>query len=49
MAVGKRGDLVILEARSGHEAIVGQARELWVLKNGRSVARGGHLLIDPTD
>ena len=49
MAVGKRGDLVILEARSGHEAIVGQARELWALKNGRPVASEGRLLIDPTD
>ena len=35
--------------QAGHEAIIGQARKLWVFKNGRPVAREGHLLIAPKD
>ena len=49
IAVGKRADLVILEARSGHEAIVNQVRKLWVIKNGRVVARNGELLVKATE
>ena len=44
-AVGKRADLVILEAKSGHQAIITQARKLWVIKNGCVVARSGELLL----
>ena len=47
VAVGKRANLVILEAKSGHEAIVNQARKLWVLKDGRVVARDGQLMVGP--
>ena len=45
VGVGKRADLVIFEAKSGHEAIITQARKLWVIKNGRAVARNGELLV----
>ena len=45
VAVGKKADLVILQAKSGHEAIVDQARKLYVFKNGRVVARDGQLLV----
>ena len=44
VGIGNQADLVILEAKSGHEAIVDQARKLWVLKNGRPVAKDGQLL-----
>ena len=44
---GKPADMVILDARSGHEAIVNQARKLWVIKNGRAVAQDGKLLVQP--
>lgn len=49
VAVGKRADLVILEAKSGHEAIVNQVRKLWVIKSGRVVARSGELLVKATE
>lgn len=45
VGIGKRADLVIFEAKSGHEAIITQARKLWVIKNGRAVARNGELLV----
>ena len=45
VGVGKRADLVIFEAKSGHEAIITQARKLWVIKGGRVVARNGELLV----
>ena len=45
IAVGKTADLVVLEARSRHEAIVDQVRRLWVLKRGKVVARDGQLLV----
>ena len=48
VAVGKRADMVIFEAKSGHEAIITQARKLWVIKNGRVVARNGELLVKTT-
>ena len=41
----KQADLVILEAKSGHEALVKQVRKRWVIKNGRVVARNGELLV----
>ena len=47
IAVGRRADLVILEAKSGHEAIITQARRLWVIKSGRVVASEGKLLVRP--
>ncbi len=47
VGIGCTADLVILEAKSGHEAIVDQARKLWVLKNGRPVAQEGKLLVRP--
>ena len=47
VGIGNQADLVILEAKSGHEAIVDQARKLWVLKNGRPVAQEGKLLVRP--
>ena len=47
IVVGKKADMVILDARLGHEAIVNQSRKLWVLKNGAIVARDGELLAPP--
>ena len=48
VAVGKRADLVILEAKFGHEALVRQVRKLWVIKSGRVVVRNGELLVTAT-
>ena len=36
----------MLEAKSGHEAIIAQARKLWVIKNGCAVAVDGRPLVD---
>ena len=44
MAVGKRADLMVLEAPTAHEAVVNQSRRLWVIKGGRVVASDGRLL-----
>ena len=46
VAVGKRADLMVLEASTAHEAVVHQARRLWVLKAGRVVAADGRLVED---
>lgn len=45
--VGNPADLVILQARSRHEAIVTQAEKLWVFKNGNPVVCSGELLTEP--
>ena len=47
MVVGRRADLVIFEATSPREAIIEQAKKLWVLKNGRAVAHNGRMLLEP--
>ncbi len=47
VAVGKQADLVIFEAKSGHEAIINQVRKLHVIKRGRVVAQDGKLLMRP--
>ena len=44
VAVGKRADLMVLEAPTAHEAVVNQVRRLWVIKAGRVVASDGRLL-----
>ena len=46
MAVGKRADLMVLEAPTAHEAVLYQARRLWVIKAGRIVAADGRLVED---
>ena len=46
VAVGKRADLMVLEAPTAHEAVVNQSRRLWVIKGGRVVASDGRLLED---
>ena len=43
VAVGKRADLMVLEAPTPHEAVVNQVRRLWVIKGGRVVAEDGRL------
>ena len=43
---GKRADMVILDAESPQEAIINQARALYVVKNGVLVAEDGLLKID---
>ncbi len=40
---GKKADLVILDATSPEEAIVTQAKRLYVIKNGRIVVENGIL------
>jgi cytosine deaminase len=45
--VGKRANLVIFQAESAHEAIVSQAKKLWVLKDGNVVAKDGELQVEP--
>ena len=44
VAVGKRADLMVLEAPTAHEAVVNQVRRLWVIKAGRVVAADGRLV-----
>ena len=44
VAVGKRADLMVLEAATAHEAVVNQVRRLWVIKAGRVVAEDGRLV-----
>ena len=44
VAVGKRADLMVLEAPTAHEAVVNQVRRLWVIKAGRVVAEDGRLV-----
>ncbi|MGH7353065.1 MAG: amidohydrolase family protein [Candidatus Rokuibacteriota bacterium] len=39
LAEGRRADLVVLDARSPADAITEQAEKLWVIKDGRVVAR----------
>ena len=46
MAVGKRADLMVLDAPTAHEAVLYQARRLWVIKAGRIVAADGKLVED---
>ena len=46
VAVGKRADLMVLEAPTAHEAVLYQARRLWVIKAGRIVAADGRLVED---
>ena len=46
VAVGKRADLMVLEAPTPHEAVLNQSRRLWVIKGGRVVASDGRLLED---
>jgi len=43
---GKRADMVVLDAESPQEAIISQARALYVVKNGVLVAEDGHLKTD---
>ncbi|PKB64873.1 MAG: hypothetical protein BZY82_10180 [SAR202 cluster bacterium Io17-Chloro-G3] len=45
LVVGNNADLVVFEAKSGHEAIITQAQKLWVVKRGRVVAQQGELLV----
>jgi cytosine/adenosine deaminase-related metal-dependent hydrolase len=42
--VGKKADLVVLDAPSPQWAIATQAKKLYVIKNGRVVARNGEVL-----
>ena len=44
VAVGKRADLMVLEAPTAHEAVVNQVRRLWVIKGGKVVAEDGRLV-----
>ena len=44
VAVGRRADLMVLDAPSAHEAVLYQARRLWVIKAGRIVAADGKLV-----
>jgi cytosine deaminase len=46
VAVGRRADLMVLDAPSAHEAVLYQARRLWVIKAGRIVAADGKLVED---
>ena len=45
LEVGKNADLMVLEAKSGHEAIINQVPKLYVIKRGRLIARDGKLLV----
>lgn len=44
VAVGKRADLMVLDASSAHEAVLFQARRKWVIKAGRIIAADGKLV-----
>ena len=44
VAVGKRADLMVLDAPSAHEAVLHQARRLLVIKAGRIIAQDGRLV-----
>ena len=44
VAVGRRADLMVVDAPSAHEAVLYQARRLWVIKAGRIVAADGKLV-----
>ena len=44
VAVGRRADLMVLDAPSAHDAVLYQARRLWVIKAGRIVAADGKLV-----
>jgi cytosine deaminase len=46
VAVGRRADLMVLDAPSAHDAVLYQARRLWVIKAGRIVAADGKLVED---
>ena len=46
VAVGRRADLMVLDAPTAHEAVLYQARRLWVIKAGRIVAADGRLVED---
>ena len=46
VAVGMRADLMVLDAPSAHEAVLYQARRLWVVKAGHIVAADGKLVED---
>ena len=44
LEVGKKADMVILDAESPQEAIIGQVKALYVVKNGAVVAEDGRLI-----
>ena len=44
VAVGRRADLMVVDAPTAHEAVLHQARRLWVIKAGRIVAADGRLV-----